>query len=130
MNRIITSDYNAEVYELLNNLKNTQGYLYIPDLVKRFEEIDKEYNSEPWNLLQILANVNMTDDVKWIPCEEKLPKEREYVQITYLGYYDQSPYCDGIAYIYENEWHWSLDDEEVNVAVIAWMPLLKPYRRK
>ena len=29
------------------------------DLLERFCEIDKEYNGRPWNLLQILANINI-----------------------------------------------------------------------
>ena len=29
------------------------------ELLERFCEMDEEYNGEPWNLLQILANINI-----------------------------------------------------------------------
>lgn len=38
----------------------------IRDLVERFIEIDKEFNGEPWNILQILKNINMI-----IPLEDR-----------------------------------------------------------
>lgn len=31
----------------------------IRDLMERFIEIDKEFNGESWNILQILKNINM-----------------------------------------------------------------------
>lgn len=38
----------------------------IRDLVERFIEIDKEFNGESWNILQILKNINMI-----IPLEDR-----------------------------------------------------------
>ena len=38
----------------------------IRDLVERFIDIDKEYNGEPWNIKQIIANINMI-----IPVEDR-----------------------------------------------------------
>jgi hypothetical protein len=40
-------------------LKEGNTLLTKRDLLERFEEIDKEYNGGPWNLLQILANINI-----------------------------------------------------------------------
>ena len=31
----------------------------IRDLVERFVEVDKEFYGEPWNIKQIIANINM-----------------------------------------------------------------------
>ena len=36
----------------------------IKDLVERFIEVDKEYNGEPWNIKQILANINIITPVE------------------------------------------------------------------
>ena len=44
----------------------TDKTIPIKDLVERFIEIDKEYNGEPWNILQILSNINII-----IPVEDK-----------------------------------------------------------
>lgn len=38
----------------------------ISELVERFIEVDKEYSGRPWNLLQILSNINMI-----IPVEDR-----------------------------------------------------------
>jgi hypothetical protein len=44
------------------------------DLLERFCEMDKEYNGEPWNLLQILANINIL--VGEEPSEDVVEKEK------------------------------------------------------
>lgn len=31
----------------------------IRDLVERFVDVDKEFNGEPWNIMQILKNIDM-----------------------------------------------------------------------
>ena len=38
----------------------------IRDLVERFVDVDKEFNGEPWNIMQILKNINMI-----IPVEDR-----------------------------------------------------------
>lgn len=45
---------------------NTDKTVPISDLVERFIEIDKEFEGRPWNILQILANINMI-----IPVEDR-----------------------------------------------------------
>lgn len=42
--------------ELLNR---PDQYITFRDLVKRFDEIDAEFNHSPWNLLQIYNNFNI-----------------------------------------------------------------------
>ena len=51
--------YNKETTKLLEELKASTGYIPVSDLAARFEEIDEYYNHEPWNLQQILANINL-----------------------------------------------------------------------
>lgn len=38
---------------------STDKTVPISDLVERFIGIDKEFKGRPWNILQILANINM-----------------------------------------------------------------------
>ncbi len=48
--------------EMLNDHKS----IPINELVERFVEIDKEYSGEPWNILQILAQIKII-----VPMEER-----------------------------------------------------------
>ena len=56
--------YNDLFYEY--RMIKTDKTVPIKDLVERFIEIDKEYNGEPWNIKQILANINII-----IPVEDR-----------------------------------------------------------
>lgn len=47
-------------------MMNTDKTVPISELVERFIEIDKEFEGRPWNILQILANINMI-----IPVEDR-----------------------------------------------------------
>ena len=56
--------YNDLFYEY--RMIKTDKTVPIKELVERFIEIDKEYNGEPWNIKQILANINII-----IPVEDR-----------------------------------------------------------
>lgn len=43
------------------------------DLLERFCEVDEAYNSDPWNLLQILTNINIL--IGQEPCEKAVNEE-------------------------------------------------------
>lgn len=67
----------------------------------------------------------------WISISSGLfPEDREDVQVTYLGYYDEKPYCDNFAYIKNGIWYWSADDEKVGVKITAWKKNCEPYNAK
>ena len=53
--------------------KDDNLYVNLSELVERFVEVDEYYNHEPWNLLQILSNINMI-----IPIEIKYRKDDNY----------------------------------------------------
>lgn len=40
-------------------LEREDQYITFKDLVERFDEVDKEFSGEPWNLLQIYTNFNI-----------------------------------------------------------------------
>ena len=58
------SPYRSLYYE--QRMIKTGKTVPIKELVERFIEIDKEYNGEPWNIKQILANINII-----IPVEDR-----------------------------------------------------------
>lgn len=47
-------------------MMDTEKTVPIKELVERFIEIDKEYEGRPWNILQILTNINII-----IPIEDR-----------------------------------------------------------
>lgn len=76
---------------------------------------------------------NQIDELKkenpeWIPVSSgKLPKDRENVQVTYLGCYDNKPYCDEFAYRDNGKWIWTSDGSVSKVPITAWKPVGKAY---
>ena len=59
------TDTEKETKNLISELtKDDNLYVNLPDLIERFVEVDEYYNHEPWNLMQILANINMIIPVK------------------------------------------------------------------
>ena len=59
MNKDLT-EYEKDLNEIKEQiLKEGNTLLTKRDLLERFCVIDKEYNGRPWNLLQILANINI-----------------------------------------------------------------------
>lgn len=59
---------------------------------------------------------------KWIPVSEKLPDENVYCLCC-----DEEGYM-AIGCISKWSKQWSFDDPEIDIDVIAWMPLPKPYK--
>lgn len=45
---------------------NSDKTIPISELVERLIEVDKEYNGQPWNIKQILTNIDMI-----IPVEDR-----------------------------------------------------------
>ena len=102
---------------------------------------------------QIILNALSADTVQgeWIPCGEKMPKELERVNVTWLNhnppfYYQHIkdiPQTDTAVY-YRGKWYWwdatvidvlaeygedcNAEQIDKDIEVVAWMPLPKPYR--
>ena len=63
------TEYEKDLNELKEQiLKEGDTLVSKRDLLERFCEIDKEYNGESWNLLQILSNINVLIGEE--PCEK------------------------------------------------------------
>ncbi len=64
----------------------------------------------------------------WTPViSENYPKERENVQVTYLGCVDGEYHCDAFAYCENNQWFWINEEEAVTVQIVAWKRNCKAY---
>lgn len=58
--RMNKEEYKEELKDMIADYTEDESlYINKADLVRRFVSVDEEYNHEPWNLMQILANVNM-----------------------------------------------------------------------
>lgn len=69
-----TTEYEKNLNELKEQiLKEGNTLLTKRDLLERFCEIDKEYKGRPWNLLQILANINIL--IEQQPCEDAISRQ-------------------------------------------------------
>lgn len=72
---------------------------------------------------------------QWIPCNERLPDEREerYWCCSEGGYQFQCRWTNDMYGLGANEyskWGWHVMDKPQYSRVIAWMPLPKPYEER
>lgn len=69
----------------------------------------------------------------WIPTSTELyPEDGKTVQVTYLGYHNNEPMCDGFAYRSNGKWFWNMWDEDHDsalVPIVAWR-YCEPYNEK
>ena len=56
------------------------------------------------------------------------PEDRENVQVTFIGYHDHVPHCEGFAYREAGDWYWTVTDGKVKVEIIAWKKNCEPYK--
>lgn len=143
------TEYEKDLNDLKEQiLKEGNTLVFKRDLLERFCEIDKEYNGSPWNLLQILSNINILigeepSTQTWIPITYRKPTQEEKDD-----YYAQ--HSEELCYVVKNEM--PLDGQEVLVScggivsldtfyedyygfegvaiedVDAWMPLPSSYK--
>ena len=86
----------------------------------------------------------------WIPCSERLPKDLEVVNITWINHRPMSYYADikdkpftATAIHYKDKWWWyspicedmlaeygksECDKMDADIEVTAWMPLPEPWK--
>lgn len=137
-----------ELKNKIKDMKEADGFVSISDLVDRFVDVDEYYHHEPWNLRQIIANIDIFIPVKkedligdnWIPVEERLPKEEGWYQCTCsdndiwnedivrdLYYYPETKeFVDNIRY--ENNGLKNIEKYYWTKYVTAWQPLPKQYK--
>ena len=91
----------------LNDLKEQilkEGNVLVTkrDLLERFCEMDKEYNGEPWNLLQILSNIDVL--VGEEPCEElDFVQPHKKMGVTVTDFADKCRECGKLRKSYKEK---------------------------
>ena len=76
-------------------------------------------------------NSNIASKDNWIPVSSGVFPDNDSlpVQVTYLGYHDEEPYCDVFACYRNGEWYWLDDyDRPIAVEVTAWRYNCEPYK--
>ena len=127
-------EYNKALDEIKQELlKEGDTVVTKQDLLERFCDIDEEYKGGSWNLLQILANINILIGQKplttnWISCSEQLPKDFQRVLVTIVNYNGDSvvrvaEYSRRTFKIKENYEQWNVGEK----GLLAWMPMPEPY---
>jgi hypothetical protein len=76
--------------------------------------------------------IQALEQTRWIPCNERLPKENEYVDDVRKHYLVQNEYGDMFVagYIKKNYWEEIYHIEPVTDQIVAWMPLPDPYKEE
>lgn len=78
---------------------------------------------------------------RWIPCSERMPKEKDAGILKKLGTNKRSEYVLATVEVkgermavtactYDGVWHWDKKYAFPDYKVIAWMPLPEPYRKE
>ena len=106
------TEYEKDLNELKEQiLKEGNTLLTKRDLLERFCEIDKEYNGGSWNLLQILANINILIGEE--PCEDAVSRTQAL-----------SDYADWYGYGYrDNTFYKQLKDMPSVTPTQRWIPV-------
>lgn len=118
-----------------------------------YEDCSKGIHQKGCQTIEILKALPSADAVQgeWIPCGEKMPKELERVNVTWLNhnppfYYQHIkdiPQTDTAVY-YRGKWYWwdvtvidilaeygedcNAEQIDKDIEVVAWMPLPTPYK--
>ena len=117
-------------------------------LVKALNESGVPYRADVQEVLDAQPTVDAVP--RWIPCEERLPKDLEVVNITWVNHRPVGYYFDikdkpftATAIHYEDKWWWyspicedmlaecgksECDKMDADIEVTAWMPLPQPWK--
>ena len=114
------------------------------------QQMDKilEYNKALCNFIKAIPSADRPQE--WIPCSERMPKDLEVVNITWVNHSPMTYYADikdepftATAIHYKEKWWWyspicedllaeygksECDKMDADIEVTAWMPLPKPWK--
>lgn len=118
-----------QIRKLRNYAETTERAGFLPDFVNSIkgaadtiEDLSAKLSSA--NMERSTAHYNDN----WIPVESGLyPDDLEDVQVTYLGYKDQKPYCNEFAHRENGNWFWATDCVDVKVKIVAWRYNCDPF---
>jgi hypothetical protein len=112
-------------------------------------EVFEPYGVNSVELERKIRQAPSIDIPQWIPCSERLPKDLEVVNITWINHRPVTYYADikdkpftATAIHYKDKWWWyspicedmlaeygksECDKMDADIEVTAWMPLPQPY---
>lgn len=81
----------------------------------------------------------LEEQPQWIPCSERMPKEKDAGILKKLGTKKKSEYVLATVEVkgermtvtactYDGKWDWNMKYAFPDFKVVAWMPLPEPYR--
>lgn len=111
---ISRTDLIAAMHLIMDDAKigdDDEDYESLDDIKQQYIEIVK-------------GMVSVKPEVKWIPVSEKLPNSYEYVLATMISPVTQLPF---VSKLYTGE---NAKEKIEEAKVIAWMPIIKPYKEK
>ena len=125
-------------------------------LKKTVEDFPNCYNgwSDTYDKAFIIGAIEEAptiEPIEWVPCSERLPKDLEVVNITWINHRPMTYYADikdkpftATAIHYKDKWWWwyspicedmlaeygksECDKMDADIEVTAWMPLPKPWK--
>ena len=121
------------------------------DCISRRSAIDAVMETEPYlgteNIVyqrtdDVIANINKLPSAQqWIPCSERLPKEKDAGILKKLGTSKRSEYVLATVEVkgermtvtactYDGEWDWNMKYAFPDYKIIAWKPLPEPYKEE
>ena len=99
-------------------------------LIEELDKLEKGVFYMPALFYEMIARQPQAD--KWIPCEERLPKEHDNYIVTYeeirggkVRYYTSEAWFRPQT----REWYGNISIPNLEREVIAWQEKLKPYER-
>ncbi len=132
----------ADWLEELKKLRENNGFAMLVEVNKLIKDIKfgiKASNTKHDNYMTGIRNglrwcLSMIDGKEpefekcnqWIPCSERLPKNKKEVLTQWIHYYSHETHMDILSLNQNGEWYGQLGCP--NGKIIAWMPLPEPYK--
>lgn len=106
-------------------------------LVEWYKEKWHESRPTSESVIDVLNDLPSAQS-QWIPCSERLPKEKDAGILKKLGTKKKSEYVLATVEVkgermtvtactYDGKWDWKMKYAFPDFKVVAWMPLPKPY---
>ena len=127
-----------ELKNKIKDMKKADGFVSISDLVDRFVDVDEYYHHEPWNIRQIVANIDILIPVKkedligdnWIPVEERLPSEFDEDNDGIITVETTSVLENGERATFIDDYDLNTKEFLTPYKVVAWRKRPEPYKSK
>lgn len=107
-------------------IPENDGVPYIVNFDNYFFDILSKIIEDDFNGLVTILSLIYKDESKeyvWHDVKKEPPKDNIPVLVSYLGFIDNKPKNDGIAYIENGKWYWNDANGLVKVEITHWTEL-------